>query len=58
MYVLNGTIIFRVVMYECEIGSFTLGEEHTVRVEVGREHEAGENIWPKIDENRRLKKTA
>jgi len=50
MYVLNGTIILHVVLYECETWSFTLGEEHTVRFEGGTEQEAGENIWPKIEE--------
>ena len=50
MYVLKGTIILHVVLYESETRSFTLGEEHTVRLEGGREQEAGVNIWPKIDE--------
>lgn len=47
---LNGTIILHVILYEYQTWSFTLGEVHTVKVEGVREHEAGENIWPKIDE--------
>lgn len=50
MYVLNGAIIFHVVLYGCETWAFTLEEEHTVGFEGGREQEAGENIWSKIDE--------
>lgn len=49
MYVLNGTIILHVVLYECETWSFTLGKEHTVRFVGRREQEAGESIWPKIE---------